>query len=100
MNWSNVKLVCHRELRDQWRDRRTMFTTLVLPLITYPIMGLIMVQVAQFVSEHSSKVDVYGAHYLEGHDPALLDGERDSEISFSDSLSEADPRTEHKIKLL
>ena len=100
MNWSNVKLVCHRELRDQWRDRRTMFTTLVLPLITYPIMGLIMVQVAQFVSEHSSKVDVYGAHYLEGHNPALLDGERSSEISFADSLSEADPRTEHKIKLL
>ena len=100
MNWSNVKLVCHRELRDQWRDRRTMFTTLVLPLITYPIMGLILVQVAQFVSEHSSKVDVYGAHFLEGHDPALLDGERNSQISFADPLSEADPRTKHKIGLL
>ena len=100
MNWSNVKLVCHRELRDQWRDRRTMFTTLVLPLITYPIMGLIMVQVAQFVSEHSSKVDVYGAHFLEHHEPALLDGERNSDISFDEALSEADPATKHRIGLL
>jgi len=36
MQWSNVKLIFSREMRDQMRDRRTLFTVAVLPLILYP----------------------------------------------------------------
>jgi sodium transport system permease protein len=61
MNWTNVKRIFNREIRDQLRDRRTLFTTLILPLMMYPILGLLMLQVAQFVSETSSKVQVIGA---------------------------------------
>ncbi|MFP6588236.1 MAG: hypothetical protein VB814_11350, partial [Pirellulaceae bacterium] len=61
MNWTNVKRIFNREMRDQLRDRRTLFTTLILPLMMYPILGLLMLQVAQFVSETASKVQVIGA---------------------------------------
>ena len=33
MTWKNVKLILLRELRDQLRDRRTLFMVAVLPLI-------------------------------------------------------------------
>ena len=39
MKWSNVKLVLHREVRDQLRDRRTLFTIAVLPVLLYPLLG-------------------------------------------------------------
>ena len=44
MKWSNVLLIYSRELRDQLRDRRTLFTVLVLPLVLYPLMGMAMLQ--------------------------------------------------------
>ena len=50
MKWSNVFLIYSRELRDQLRDRRTLFTVLVLPLVLYPLMGMALLQTAQFVA--------------------------------------------------
>ena len=55
MSWTNVKLIFLRELRDQLRDRRTLFTILVLPLLLYPLMGMSVFQVQQFLKEHASK---------------------------------------------
>ena len=40
MNWKNVKLIFLREVRDQLRDRRTLFMVAVLPLLLYPAMGV------------------------------------------------------------
>ena len=48
MNWSNVKLILVREVRDQLRDRRTLFMIAVLPLLLYPLLGMSFMQVAQF----------------------------------------------------
>ncbi len=48
MNWSRIRLIFNREMRDQIRDRRTMFTIFVLPLLLYPFMGMMMLQIAQF----------------------------------------------------
>src|SRR5512146_596967 len=64
MSWSNVKLVLHREVRDQLRDRRTLFMIAVLPLLLYPLLGMSMFQVLQFVSEHATRVEVIGADQL------------------------------------
>ncbi|HMS16042.1 MAG TPA: hypothetical protein PKA37_04310, partial [Planctomycetota bacterium] len=36
MRWSLVRILFTRELRDVLRDRRTLFTMLVLPVILYP----------------------------------------------------------------
>lgn len=60
MNWSHVKLIFHREVRDQLRDRRTMFTICVLPILLYPLMGMVMLQVAQFHREQHVSLGVFG----------------------------------------
>ena len=60
MNWSHVKLIFHREVRDQLRDRRTMFTICILPVLLYPLMGMVMMQVAQFHREQHVSVAVVG----------------------------------------
>ena len=47
MRWSNVKLILAREVRDQLRDRRTMFMIVVLPILLYPLLGMSMLQFSQ-----------------------------------------------------
>ena len=71
MNWSNVKQIFRRELRDQVRDRRTLFTVVVLPLVLYPMLGMSLVQVTQFMREHPTNIWVVGAENLP-EDPALF----------------------------
>jgi sodium transport system permease protein len=44
MRWSIIRLIWLRELRDQFRDRRTLFMIAVLPLLLYPVLGLAVVQ--------------------------------------------------------
>ena len=61
MNWSNVKLILVREIRDQLRDRRTLFMIAVLPLLLYPLLGMSFFQVVQFMREHAIRVLVIGA---------------------------------------
>lgn len=64
MNWSNVKLIFFREVRDQLRDRRTLFMIFVLPLLMYPLLGMSFFQMAQFVNEQATNVLILGADQL------------------------------------
>ncbi|MBC7856573.1 MAG: CPBP family intramembrane metalloprotease [Pirellulaceae bacterium] len=64
MSWTNVKLIYCRELRDQMRDRRTLFTIFVLPLLLYPILAMLAFQMQQFRKEYPSKILVVGAEGL------------------------------------
>ncbi|HJT30551.1 MAG TPA: ABC transporter permease subunit/CPBP intramembrane protease [Pirellulales bacterium] len=82
MNWSNVKLILHREVRDQLRDRRTLFMIAVLPLLLYPLLGMSMFQVLQFVREHATHVLVIGADELPD-EPKLIEGDHFAERWFS-----------------
>jgi sodium transport system permease protein len=75
VSWTNVKLIYLRELRDQARDRRTLFTIIVLPLLLYPLMGMSVFQVQQFLKEHNSKVRLIGTAGLPS-DPPLIDGKQ------------------------
>lgn len=61
MNWSKVRLILGREIRDQLRDRRTLFMIAVLPLVLYPLLGMSFFQVTQFMREHAARVLVIGA---------------------------------------
>ena len=54
MNWNNVKLIFGREMRDQLRDRRTLFLIAVLPLLLYPLMGMSIFQMTQFLRKDAS----------------------------------------------
>ncbi len=74
MNLHNVKLVYAREMRDQLRDRRTLFLIAVLPLLLYPLLGMSFFQLSQFLRNNASKVLVLGEEQLAEMDwlPVLL----------------------------
>ena len=72
MRWSNVKLILAREIRDQLRDRRTMFMIVVLPILLYPLLGMSMLQFSQFAQEKTRRVMVIGAQNLP-NEPALIE---------------------------
>ena len=80
MKWTNVRLIFQREVRDQLRDRRTLFTIAVLPLLLYPLLGVVFFQISQFLREHHTTILVLGTDALPT-EPALLEGS-----SFSATL--------------
>ncbi len=64
MRWSIIRLIFLRELRDQLRDRRTIFMIAVLPLLLYPILGLVVMPFAAGSSVGPSVLGVAGSQYL------------------------------------
>ncbi|TWU27271.1 ABC transporter permease subunit/CPBP intramembrane protease [Bythopirellula polymerisocia] len=85
MNLHNVKLVYAREMRDQLRDRRTLFLIAVLPLLLYPLLGMSFFQLSQFMRNNASKVLVLGEEQLAGSDwlPQLFDEDHFASSWFS-----------------
>jgi sodium transport system permease protein len=75
MNWDNIKLIWQREMRDQLRDRRTLFVIGVLPLLIYPMMGIAFSRLSQFVRQNTATVAVVGYEQLDSVQnlPALLE---------------------------
>lgn len=71
MKWPNVKLIYLREIRDQLRDRRTLFTIAVMPMLLYPLMGIALLQVGQLSRPHPTKVWMVNVESLPT-DPVLL----------------------------
>lgn len=69
MRLGAVRLIYVRELRDQLRDRRTLFTLAALPLALYPLLGFGLVQMTQFLRERPTKILLAGVEQFEG-DPA------------------------------
>jgi sodium transport system permease protein len=57
-------LIFVRELRDQLRDPRTLFTVAVLPLLLYPLLGISVFQVQQSLRERPCKVRIVGTSHL------------------------------------
>jgi sodium transport system permease protein len=80
MKLVNVRLVLGREIRDQLRDRRTLFMVFALPFLIYPAFGVGVLQMAQLMEEKPLRVLVVGAHQLT-EPPPLFDNQR-----FADSL--------------
>src|SRR3989442_10126328 len=56
MRWSIIRLIWLRELRDQLRDRRTLFMIAVLPLLIYPVLGFAVLQFALGFAERPSRI--------------------------------------------
>ncbi|MBX9790648.1 MAG: ABC transporter permease subunit [Pirellulales bacterium] len=83
MNWTNVRLILEREVRDQLRDRRTLFMIFVLPILLYPLLGMVFLQIAQFVHEHPTSVFVVGG-LPEAPEPALVVGSRFADELFTE----------------
>jgi len=64
MSWRNVKLIYAREIRDQLRDRRTLFMIAVLPLLLYPLLGMSVFQLSQFLRKNEAKVVLLGTEQV------------------------------------
>jgi len=74
MNLTNAKLIFTRELRDQLRDRRTLFMIFVLPILLYPLLGMTFLQIMQFMSDKPVRVLVIGADNLPEKPPLIENG--------------------------
>ena len=72
MNWRHIKLIFRREMRDQLRDRRTLFLIAVLPLLFYPLLGISFFQIAQFLREHPNRILIVGHEATRPDLPALI----------------------------
>ena len=92
MTWRNTKLLFLREVRDQLRDRRTLFMVAVLPVLLYPALGLGMVQMTVLFREQPQTVVVLGEADLPG--PDLIDGAR-----FADEWFDA-PAAAAKLRVV
>jgi len=75
MSWFNVRLILAREIRDQLRDRRTMFMIVVLPILLYPLLGVAFFQFSQFLEGRPARVLVVGRASLP-EEPPLVEGNR------------------------
>lgn len=84
VRWKNVLVIFRREVRDQVRDRRTLFMIFVLPILLYPILGIGVTKFAMALEQKPRVVIVVGTEYLpttpallnsagDGFDPALFD---------------------------
>jgi sodium transport system permease protein len=71
MRWSNLFLIFRREVRDQIRDRRTLFMIFVLPILLYPILGIGVLKFASAFEQKPRLVVVVGAEYLPSSPPLL-----------------------------
>jgi len=66
MRWSIIRVIWVRELRDQLRDRRTLFMIAVLPILLYPLAGVGLMELAAGFSQKPQVVGVYGVENLTG----------------------------------
>jgi len=82
--WTNLFVIFRHEVRDQIRDRRTLFMIFVMPILLYPILGIGSYQFATALEQKPLVVVVVGAEYLpqappllnpsgDGFNPALFD---------------------------
>ncbi|QDS94300.1 ABC-2 family transporter protein [Roseimaritima multifibrata] len=69
-----IGMIYAREMRDQLRDRRTIMTIVVLPMLLYPLVGTLLLQIAQFTQQHAPKICIIGTENLPQSTP-LIDGE-------------------------
>lgn len=90
MHFSNVKLILNRELRDQLRDRRTLFSVLVLPVLLYPLMGLLMTQVMQLQRTQPTKVRIIGGDEIPQRPPLVQPVESKTETTTGEE-SDTEP---------
>jgi len=75
MNWDTIKLIYWREIRDQLRDRRTIFTIAVMPMLLYPLMGIALLQIGQLMRSSASRVWLVNADCLPADPPLLAEGQ-------------------------
>ncbi len=89
MSWKNIRLIFLRELRDQLRDRRTLFMITILPVLLYPMLGLGLVEMMLTFSEERRTIVILNASQLPDS-PPLLDEQGIRTSWYSEGQTDAD----------
>ena len=84
---SVVWMIYAREMLDQFRDRRTLFTIAILPILLYPIVGMLLMQIAQFTQQHPTSICVVGTDHLTPDVPPLVEKGEEDGFQFAESLT-------------
>ena len=58
MRWSIIRTIWLREMRDQMRDRRTLLMIFGLPVVLYPLLGIVVLQFAAGFTEKPMLIGV------------------------------------------
>jgi sodium transport system permease protein len=74
MRWPIIRLIWLRDLKDQLRDRRTVFMIAVLPILLYPLAGLGMLVIAPAFHARPAVVGVEGASAVLPWAPGGVEG--------------------------
>jgi len=64
MRWSIIRVIWLRELRDQLRDRRTLFMIAILPLLIYPLSGMGFLYFASVLATRPTTIGIIGLDEL------------------------------------
>src|SRR5580704_10143172 len=90
VRWSNLVVIFGREVRDQIRDRRTLFMIFVLPILLYPMLGIGLLKVAEALDQKARDVVVVGAEFLANSPPLMNPAGDGFNPAFFDSPGEAE----------
>ncbi len=90
LRWSNLLVIFRHEVRDQIRDRRTLFMIFVLPILLYPMLGIGLLKVAEALEQKARVVVVLGAEFLPSSPPLLNTSGDGFNPSFFDLPGEAE----------
>lgn len=83
MKLRNIQLIFFRELRDQLRDRRTLFMMVVLPILLYPCIGIGISYMTTMFRAQPRDIIILGNQHLPER-PALIEAGRISPRFFED----------------
>lgn len=97
MRWRTVTWIFRRELRDQLRDRRTLFMIVVLPILLYPMMGLGVLRMTPALEQTPLAIAVVAPEEWP-QDPPLIVRDGDG-WAFSEKLFE-DPAEAKMLRVL
>ena len=92
MNWNNIRLIYCKEISGAIRDRRTLISMIIIPLIFYPLLFLGIGYFTMAGQQKSDTVDsvvaVKGGEYAPGLIEILKQNEKIQMISLTEDLSE------------
>jgi sodium transport system permease protein len=88
MKLRNVQLILFRELRDQLRDRRTLFMMIVLPILLYPSIGIGISYMTTMFRTQPREIVVLGHQFLPERSKLIESGR--IAPRFFDSAAQAD----------
>ncbi len=102
MRWSNISVIVRREVRDQIRDRRTLFMVFILPVLLYPMLALGSLKLSAEFEQKPRKLVILGRENLpesprllnekgDGFEPSLFDSPADAERLLVSTETAAGP---------